>query len=201
MAASPVPAVWPGVATGSTSTSSTAAPITASLPRSRGSSSAGAPAGAEEASRPLAGLVRRGIRFTQAEVTAIDIDRCSVSTISGEVPYDQLVLASALVEGLAETAYGFYTLLDAERLRDALARFGGGRILIAVAATPYRSLAAPYEAAFPIDDFLRKRGVPAKLDIVTAEPRPISLADRAIGERVVHQACMTIIGPFDWRMR
>ena len=145
---------------------------------------------AEEVSRPLAGLVRRGIRFTQAEVTGIDLDRCSVSTISGTVPYDQLVLApgaalaTASVEGLAETAYGFYTLSDAERLRDALACFGGGRILIAVAATPYRSLAAPYEAAFLIDDFLRKRGVTAKVDIVTAEPRPIPIADRAIGERV-----------------
>jgi sulfide:quinone oxidoreductase len=145
---------------------------------------------AEEVSRPLAGLVRRGVRFTQAEVTAIDLDRCSLSTISGDVPYDQLVLAPgaalapASVEGLAETAYGFYTLSDAERLRDALARFGGGRILIAVAATPYRSLAAPYEAAFLIDDFLRKRGVTARVDVVTAEPRPIPIADRAIGERI-----------------
>ena len=38
-------------------------------------------------------------------------------------------------------------------------------------AAPYRSLAAPYEEAFLINDFLRKRGVPAKVDIVTAEPR------------------------------
>jgi len=145
---------------------------------------------AEEVSRPLAGLVPRGVRFRQAEVTGVDVDRCTVSTISGEVHYDRLVLApgAALapgaVEGLAEAAYGFYTLPGAERLRDALAGFGGGRILIAVAATPYRSLAAPYEAAFLIDDFLRKRGVAAKVDVVTAEPRPIPVAERAIGERV-----------------
>lgn len=144
----------------------------------------------EEVSRPLAGLARAGVRFTQAEVTGIDLDRCSVSTISGELPYDQLVLAPgatlapASIEGLAEAAYGFYALPDAERLRDALARFHGGRVLIVVAATPYRSLAAPYEAAFLIDDLLRGRDVPARVDIVTAEPRPIPVADRAIGERV-----------------
>jgi sulfide:quinone oxidoreductase len=155
---------------------------------------------AEEVSRPLAGLVRRGVRFTQAEVTAIDLDRCSVSTISGAVPYDQLVLApgaalaSASVEGLAETAHGFYTLPDAERLRDALKNFGGGRVLIAVAATPYRSLAAPYEAAFLINDFLRRGDVPAKVDIVTAEPRPIPVADRAVGDRVAGMLARRGIG-------
>ncbi len=145
---------------------------------------------AGEVSRPLASIVRQGVGFTQAEVTGIDLDRCSISTISGEIPYDRLVLAPGAtlspesVEGLAETAHGFYTLPDAMRLRAALARFGGGRVLIAVVATPYRSLAAPYEAAFLIEDFLRKAGVAARLDVVTAEPRPIPVADRKVGERV-----------------
>jgi sulfide:quinone oxidoreductase len=145
---------------------------------------------AGEVSRPLERLVRHGVGFTQAQVTGIDLDRCAISTVSGAIPYDRLVLApgAALapesVEGLAEAAHGFYTLPDALRLRDALARFRGGRVLIVVAATPYRSLAAPYEAAFLIEDFLRRAGVAAKLDIVTAEPRPIPVADRAIGERV-----------------
>ncbi|HVC07057.1 MAG TPA: FAD/NAD(P)-binding oxidoreductase [Solirubrobacterales bacterium] len=141
-------------------------------------------------SRPLEQLVRRGIRFTQAEVTGIDLDRGAISTISGKIPYDQLVLAPGAtltpesVDGLAEAAHGFYTLPDAERLRDALVTFGGGRVLIAVVAAPYRSLAAPYEAAFLINDFLRKRDVPAKVDVATAEPRPIPAADHEVGDRV-----------------
>ncbi len=141
-------------------------------------------------SRPLERLVRRGVQLTQAEVTGMDLDRGAISTTSGEIPYDQLVLAPGAtlapesVDGLAEAAHGFYTLPDAERLRDALVTFGGGRVLIAVVASPYRSLAAPYEEAFLINDFLRKRGVTAKVDIVTAEPRPIPAADREIGDRV-----------------
>ena len=143
-----------------------------------------------EVSRPLARLEQHGVRFAQREVTGIDLDGGAVQTTAGKIGYDQLVLApgAALVpesvEGLAEAAHGFYTLPGAERLRDALVTFGGGRVLIVVAATPYRSLAAPYEAAFLIDDFLRKGGTAAKVDLVTAEPRPIPIADREVGKRV-----------------
>ena len=145
---------------------------------------------AGEVSQPFEHLLRRGIRFTQTEVTGMDLDRAAISTTSGEIPYDQLVLAPGAtlspesVDGLTEAAHGFYTLPDAERLRDALVTFGGGRILVAVVAAPYRSLAAPYEAAFLINDFLRKRGVPAKVDIATAESRPIPAADPEVGDRI-----------------
>jgi sulfide:quinone oxidoreductase len=155
---------------------------------------------AGEVSRPLAGLTRHGVGFTQAQVTGVDLDRCEISTISGAIPYDRLVLAPGAtlapesVEGLAEAAHGFYTLPDALRLHDALATFGGGRVLIVVVATPYRSLAAPYEAAFLIEDLLRKRGAAAKVDVVTAEPQPIPAADRAVGGRVAEMLARRGIG-------
>lgn len=145
---------------------------------------------AGEASRPLARLERLGVEFAQREVTGVELDDAAVQTTAGRIPYDQLVLApgAALapesVEGLSEAAHGFYTLKEAERLRDALVTFDGGRVLIAVAATPYRSLAAPYEAAFLIEELLRRRGVAARVDLVTAEPRPIPIADREIGARI-----------------
>lgn len=139
---------------------------------------------------PLAQLERQGVAFTQQEVTGIELEDGAIRTKVGKIHYDQLVLAPGAtldpesVEGLAEAAHGFYTLEDSERLHEALATFGGGRVLIVVAATPYRSLAAPYEAAFLIEEFLRKRGSPAKVDIVTAEPRPIPIGDPEIGERI-----------------
>jgi sulfide:quinone oxidoreductase len=145
---------------------------------------------AAESSRPLAGLERQGVGFTQGEVTGIELGEGAIETEAGRIHYDQLVLAPGAtlapesVEGLAEAAHGFYTLRDAERLRDALVAFGGGRVLIVVAATPYRSLAAPYEAAFLIDELMRKRGAAARVDVVTAEPRPIPIADRELGDRV-----------------
>ncbi|MEO8091498.1 MAG: FAD/NAD(P)-binding oxidoreductase [bacterium] len=136
----------------------------------------------EEISRPLERLARRGIKVTRAEVEGLDLDRGEIATSAGRMPWDELVLAPGAVlapeeiPGLAEGALGFYTLEDAEHLRDRLSAFDGGRVLIAVAATPFRSLAAPYEAAFLIEERLRLGGVVARVDVVTVEPRPMALA-------------------------
>jgi len=136
----------------------------------------------EEVSRPLERLARRGIKVTRAEAEGLDLDRGEIATSAGRMPWDELVLAPGAVlapeeiPGLAEGAHGFYTLEDAEHLRDRLSAFDGGRVLIVVAATPFRSLAAPYEAAFLIEERLRLGGVVARVDVVTVEPRPMALA-------------------------
>lgn len=136
----------------------------------------------EEISRPLERLARRGIEVTRAEVEGLDLDRGELATSAGPLPWDELVLApgAALapeqIPGLAEGAHGFYTLEDAQHLSDRLAAFVGGRVLIVVAATPFRSLAAPYEAAFLIEERLRRGGVVARVDVVTLEPGPMALA-------------------------
>ncbi|MFN8159975.1 MAG: FAD/NAD(P)-binding oxidoreductase [Solirubrobacterales bacterium] len=132
--------------------------------------------------RPLEALARRGIGVMRAEVEGLDLDRGELATSAGPLRWDELVLAPGAVlapgeiPGLAEGAHGFYTLEDAEHLRDRLSAFGGGRVLIVVAATPFRSLAAPYEAAFLIEERLRLRGVTAKVDLITVEPAPMALA-------------------------
>jgi sulfide:quinone oxidoreductase len=144
----------------------------------------------EEVSRPLAPLARSGVELREAEATGIDLDSGTVATSDGEVGFDELVLAPGArlapegVPGLAKAAHGFYVREDAERLRDALATFAGGRVLVVVAAMPFKCPAAPYEAAFLIDDLLRRRGVGAKVDIVTAEPQPLPVAGREIGGQV-----------------
>lgn len=49
---------------------------------------------------------------------------------------------------------------------------------------PFKCPAAPYEAAFLIDELLRRRGVTAKVDVVTAEPQPMPVAGKQIGAQV-----------------
>jgi sulfide:quinone oxidoreductase len=93
-------------------------------------------------------------------------------------------LAPERVPGLADADHGFYVREDAERLREALAGFAGGRVLVVVAAMPFKCPAAPYEAAFLIEDLLRRRGVDAKVDISTAEPQPLPVAGKVIGAQV-----------------
>lgn len=144
----------------------------------------------ERVSRSLAALGRRGITLTEAEVSGLDLATGRLSTSAGEIPFDELVLAPGAslapeaIPGLSETAHGFYTREEAERLREALVAFRGGRVLIVVAAMPFKCPAAPYEAAFLIDDLLRGRGVSARVDVVTAEPQPMPVAGKQIGAEV-----------------
>ena len=136
----------------------------------------------EDVSRPLERLARKGIELTSAEVEGLDLDRGEIATSAGRIPWDELVLApgAALapeeIPGLTEGAHGFYAREDAERLRDALSAFKGGRVLIVVAATPFRSIAAPYEAAFLIEERLRRQEVVAQVDVATVESQPMALA-------------------------
>ncbi|HSI79173.1 MAG TPA: FAD/NAD(P)-binding oxidoreductase [Solirubrobacterales bacterium] len=141
-------------------------------------------------SRPLTALARSGIELREAEATGVDLDAGALATTGGELAFDELVLAPGArlapesIPGLVEAAHGFYVREDAERLRDALAGFDGGRVLVVVAAMPFKCPAAPYEAAFLIEYLLRRRGVDAKVDISTAEPQPLPVAGEGIGARV-----------------
>lgn len=144
----------------------------------------------ERVSRPLAPLARSGVELREAEAIGVDLDAGALATTAGKVGFDELVLAPGArlvpetVPGLAEAAHGFYVREDAERLRDALADFAGGRVLVVVSAMPFKCPAAPYEAAFLIDDLLRRRGISARVDIATAEPQPLPVAGKEIGAQV-----------------
>jgi len=133
-------------------------------------------------------------------VTRIDLAAGKLGTSAGEIGFEELVLApgAALapesVPRLSEVAHGFYTREDATRLRDALVSFQGGRVLVVVAAMPFKCPAAPYEAAFLIDELLRRRGVTAQGDIVTVEPRPLPVAGEQIGAQVAQMLAQRRIG-------
>jgi sulfide:quinone oxidoreductase len=63
------------------------------------------------------------------------------------------------VPGLTAGAHGFYSLEDAQRLREALRRFDGGRVLVGVAGIPYKCPPAPVEFVFMLEEYLRRRGI------------------------------------------
>ena len=113
----------------------------------------------------LSRLSRQGIEFVQAEVQAIDPAARKVRTSAGEFTADYLIvalgaeLAPQAMPGLAESAYWYYDLGGAERLRDALAKFDGGRVVLAVAGMPYKCPGAPWEGALLLDFYFRQRGI------------------------------------------
>jgi sulfide:quinone oxidoreductase len=145
----------------------------------------------------VAPALGEGIVFHQGEVTHIDLENRRVQTSQGELVYDALVVALGAevsvdsVPGLAEAvehglAGHYYTLPGALHLRERLASFAGGRVVLVIARLPYKCPPSPYEGILLIDDLLRERGLRerAELTIVTPEPRPLAIAPPPISEQL-----------------
>ena len=135
-------------------------------------------------------LSRQGIEFIPAEVQAIDPTARKVTTSAGEFTADYLIvalgaeLAPQAMPGLAESAHWYYDLAGAERLRDGLAKFDGGRLVLAVAGMPYKCPGAPWEGALLLDYYFRQRGIRDRVEMstFTPEPLPMPVAGPVVGK-------------------
>jgi sulfide:quinone oxidoreductase len=120
---------------------------------------------AEAVRHPYADLAKPGVRFVQADVLAIDPQRRHVETDAGNFDADILVIALGAdlhpeeTPGLTEAGDEFYTVAGAFALRDRLAAFEGGRVVVAVTSTPFKCPPAPSETALLMDELLRERGL------------------------------------------
>ncbi|MCL6553463.1 MAG: NAD(P)/FAD-dependent oxidoreductase [Firmicutes bacterium] len=135
-----------------------------------------------EGTRPLTRLAARGIRYVQDEVTAIDLERRTVRTrTSGTWSYDALVVALGadlrpdLVPGYDPSGSNLYDPEQAETIAARIAALDAGRIGIGILGVPYKCPPAPYEAAFLIEEVLRRRGVRGRVDLEVFTPQPSSL--------------------------
>ena len=111
--------------------------------------------------------------------TAIRIDegaRTIVLAGGAALPYDYLVLATGCrivpesIEHFDTEAEHFYTAAAALHLRHALDAFTGGRIVVGIAAMPYKCPPAPLEVAFLIESELRERGLREKSEVHFCSP-------------------------------
>ena len=147
---------------------------------------------AAKISRPLARVQRKGVEVVRGGIQSIDAARREVIVDGRTLAGDYLVvalgaeLAPDLIPGLAQAGHTFYTLAGAEALRNALAQFSGGRLVILTAAPMYKCPAAPYEAAMLIESYLRKRGVreQTQIDVYAAEPGPMGVAGPEVSAAV-----------------
>src|SRR4051794_13115579 len=99
---------------------------------------------AAQVTHPYRDLARPNVRFVQAAVRAIDPATKQVQTDAGPFTADVLVVAPGAelhpeaTPGLREGGYEFYTVAGAFALRDVLASFAGGRVIVAVTSTPFK---------------------------------------------------------------
>src|SRR5713226_1536522 len=89
----------------------------------------------DEVRLPYRDIAKPGVEFRQETVLSIDPDRKRVVTNGGAYDADVLVVAlgadldPAATPGLVEGGHEFYTVAGAFAARDAIAEFGGGRIV------------------------------------------------------------------------
>jgi sulfide:quinone oxidoreductase len=99
---------------------------------------------AETISRPIARLEKQGIVLVRGEIQKIDVEQRQVVVDGRTLGCDFLIialgaeLAPETIRGLGEAGHNFYTLRGAEALRDALASFVGGKLVVLTAAPAER---------------------------------------------------------------
>jgi NADPH-dependent 2,4-dienoyl-CoA reductase/sulfur reductase-like enzyme len=125
----------------------------------------------------------RGARFVAAEVVQIDPARRQVGTADGQrFEADALLLATgceadwgawfgadaaAAAHARRSAAAGF-AAHELEALRQRLAAFEGGDLLLTVPPAPLRCPPAPYERALQLAAMLRRRGLKARITLLDA---------------------------------
>jgi sulfide:quinone oxidoreductase len=152
-------------------------------------------------------VAKDAVEFRQETVVGIDPETLRVATDVGTHDADFLVVAMgadydlAATPGFEEDGYEYYTLAGAERLRDALTDFKGGRVLLSVLGQPFKCPPAPFEGSFLLHEHFTEQGIRDAVEMATTFPmqRPVpvtgpvsqmfrgALASRGIEERPQHR--------------
>ena len=136
---------------------------------------------ADEVRLPYSGIDLEGVEFRHETVTAIDPTARRVTTDAGSYDADFLVVAMGAdydmdaTPGLEAGGFEYYTVAGAERLRDALPEFKGGRVLVSVLGQPFKCPPAPFEGAFLLHEYFTQRGIRESVQITSTFPmqRPV----------------------------
>jgi sulfide:quinone oxidoreductase len=133
---------------------------------------------AEAVFHPYADFVKPGVQFVQADIRSIEAAAKRVETDAGVFEGDILVvglgadLDPAATPGLLEGGHEFYTEAGAFALRDVLAEFGGGRVVVGVTRPPFKCPPAPSETALLMHGLLVAKGVREQSEITLVMPFP-----------------------------
>ncbi|MBS3760808.1 NAD(P)/FAD-dependent oxidoreductase [Halodesulfurarchaeum sp.] len=133
----------------------------------------------EDTRRPLVDLVDHRVTLVYKRVTEIDTDGKSLAMDDGsELDYDYLVVGTGAIPqpeetpGLGEDEPGhhFYGPDASENLRETLANFDEGHLVLSVIGTPHVCPAAPVEFPMIVEEWFRERGVREDIEITYTYP-------------------------------
>jgi sulfide:quinone oxidoreductase len=136
---------------------------------------------ADDVRLPYRDIAKDGVEFRRETVLGIDPAVRRVQTDVGTHDADFLVVAMgadydfAATPGFEPGGHEYYTLAGAERLRDALGAFDGGRVLVSVLGQPFKCPPAPFEGSFLLHEHFTQRGIRDAVEMATTFPmqRPV----------------------------
>jgi sulfide:quinone oxidoreductase len=136
----------------------------------------------EELVKPRQRFIPDGVDLVISEIDRVEADANTVHLADGRaLPYDYLVIATGTsprpdqTPGMAEeewrkSIFDFYTLDGAIALRDKLASWPGGRLVVHITEMPIKCPVAPLEFTFLADAFFEERGMRDKVEMVYVTP-------------------------------
>ncbi len=136
---------------------------------------------ADSVRHAYADLVKPGVTFVRSPITAIDPIARRVETGAGTFDADILVVALGAdvhpdaTPGLVEGGHEFYTVDGAFGLRDVLADFAGGKVIVGVTSVPFKCPPAPSETALLMHDHLVDHGLRESSEIALVLPMGVPI--------------------------
>jgi sulfide:quinone oxidoreductase len=146
---------------------------------------------AAKLARPERSLLDKQVELIIGKVATIDEAGKTVELADGlKLGYDYLVLGTGArivpesIPHFVEEAHHFYTAEAAARLRKALDAFTGGRIVVGIAAMPYKCPPAPLEVTLLIESELRERGLREATELHFCSPIARAFTIESVSEMV-----------------
>jgi len=111
------------------------------------------------------------------EIAKIDVSNHSFITAGGKsYQYDYAIICTGstldwdMIPGLREGMLTVWEMEGAMRTREAIRNFTGGTIVFNVARLPHKCPVGPLEETLMLDDYLRRRGIRERTELVYTYP-------------------------------
>ena len=137
----------------------------------------------EETMEPTDRFIPDGVTRVRAEVDRVDAEANVVHLADGQsLPYDYLIIATGTsprpdqTPGMddptvwRDSVHEFFTFEGAMALREKLAAWEGGRLVVHITEMPIKCPVAPLEFSFLADAFFAEKGMRDRVEIVYVTP-------------------------------
>jgi sulfide:quinone oxidoreductase len=131
---------------------------------------------AEEVRLHYSDFNKEGVEVRRETVTGVHPAARRVTTDAGSYDADFVVVALGAdydftaTPGFEQGGHEYYSLAGAERLRDALADFKGGKVLVSVLGQPFKCPPAPFEGSFLLHEHFTQQGIRDSVEMATTFP-------------------------------